>query len=72
MEVHSNKMLIIKHQLKCLLSEKFKLSKFLWMMLKVFIFNYLAGLFTCDNIIIEEGPKNYEFDCAGILDKKNK
>jgi hypothetical protein len=42
------------------------------MMLKVFIFNYLAGLFTCDNIIIEEGPKNYEFDCAGILDKKNK
>ncbi len=32
----------------------------------------IDGMFICDNIIIEEGSKNFEFKCAGILDKKNK
>jgi len=30
------------------------------------------GPFACEKIEIEDGPKNYEFTCAGVLDKKNK
>ena len=32
----------------------------------------LAGKFTCDTITIEDGPKNFEFKCNGVLDSKNK
>jgi hypothetical protein len=32
----------------------------------------LAGNFVCDTITIEDGPKNFEFKCSGVLDKKNK
>jgi len=31
-----------------------------------------TGHFACELITIEDGPKNYEFPCAGVMDKKNK
>lgn len=31
-----------------------------------------TGFFTCDTITIEDGPKNFEFKCAGVLDKKSR
>ena len=27
-----------------------------------------AGNFACDSLTIEDGPKNYEFKCLGIID----
>lgn len=31
-----------------------------------------SGKFTCESLTINDGNKNYEFTCAGVLDKKNR
>lgn len=46
--------------------------KLSWMKKTVNVIYNVAGNFCCDTITIEDGAKNFEFHCTGVLDKKNK